>query len=129
MQSSPSHRLRRRVHENAVAFERECAGQQVWIRTAVVQEHRRIRVEMAAVAHQVDDAIEVLVDQAGEDVSEGRWASRSRRFHAIVERSRLRCDRNSARLVDTPVLAQELTNRLDRMRLPPAPPVALGATF
>ena len=69
VQPPPLERPRARMEHRAVAMEGEGREQAASL-AAVVEQDRRLRVETAQVAHQVDDALRALVHQAGEEVAE-----------------------------------------------------------
>ena len=127
VQPAPSHRPRRRVQDHAEALEREGADQELRVRAAVVQDHRRSRVEVPQVADQVDDTLQC---SRGPGTRTRCGIGRRRRRG----RGRTRASNAPSRdgvavaraVVGVPVLAQQLTNLLDRMRLPAGAARLLG---
>src|SRR5271166_5491691 len=67
----PFRRARRGVQHCAMALEREMVDEQARVAAAIVEEDKRIRIERAQIAHEIDDAIRALMDQTGEDIAYG----------------------------------------------------------
>ena len=122
MQPAPRHRPRRRVHDHAVALERKAVVEQRGIAAAIVEDDRGVRVVVAKVAHQIDDALWAFVDETGVDVA-GRRDGRGRRGGRPGGDRR----RVLGRAVERPILAEQTPYAVGLEGAPAASPRLFGA--